>query len=119
MGNLSRVEGVILEHLKRLQTEPVPESELATAKDMLVIAHELGKESLEAQAQDAAVNEVLGLGWDYERRYPEMVRAVTAEQVQALARELFRQTLTARTLPEKPVEILQAPRESRHIHPGP
>jgi zinc protease len=119
LGNLTRVEGLILEHLKRLQSEPVPESELAMAKDMLLTAHELAKESLEAQASGAAVNEVLGMGWDYETRYPDLVRAVTAEQVQSLARELFQHTLTARTLPEKPVEILRAPRESRHMHPNP
>lgn len=117
MGNLARVEGIVLDHLKRLQTEPVPDRELTTAKDMLLIAHEMGKESLEAQAADAALNEALGLGWDYESRYPDLVRAVTSTQVQELARELFQYTLTARTLPEKPVEILRAPQESRRMHP--
>ncbi|MHC1745146.1 MAG: M16 family metallopeptidase [Syntrophobacteraceae bacterium] len=119
MGNLPKVETIVLDHLKRVRTEPIPENELTTAKDMLLIGHEMQKESLDSQAQDAAVNEVLGLGWDYESRYPAMVRAVTAEQVQALARELFQHTLTARTLPEKPVEVLHVPRETRHMHLNP
>ena len=119
MGNLTKVEGIIREQLKRIGAEPVPEAELTTAKDMLLIAHEMQKESLDSQAQDAAVNGVLGLGWDYESRYPALVRAVTAEQVQALARELFQHTLTVRTLPEKPVEVLQVPREDQHMHPTP
>lgn len=119
LGNLPKVEGIVMDHLKRLQTESVPETELATAKEMLLISHELDKESLAAQAQGAAVNEVLGLGWDYETRYTEMVRAVTARQIQELAGELFRHTLTVRTLPEKPVEILRSPQASRHLHPTP
>lgn len=119
LGNLPKVESIVMDHLKRLQTEPIPEKELATAKEMLLISHELGKESLEAQAQDGAVNEVLGLGWDYESRYPELVRAATSQQVQELAKELFQHTLIARTLPEKPVEILHAPVESRHMHSSP
>lgn len=119
LGNLPKVDAIIREHLKRVTTEPVPESELTTAKNMLLIAHEMQKESLDSQAQDAAVNEVLGLGWNYESHYPDLVKAVTAEQVQALARELFQHTLTVRTLPEKPVEVLQVPREDRHMHPNP
>jgi len=52
---------------------------------------------------------VLGLGWDYDQHYPDLVKAVTADQVKDLARRLFTYTLIARTLPERPVEILAVP----------
>lgn len=61
------------------------------------------------QASEAALNEVLGLGWDYGQRYPDLVRAVRADQVRDLARKLFAHTLIARTLPKHPIEILAAP----------
>jgi zinc protease len=93
------VEAIVLDNLKRVAEEPVSNEELQTAKEMVVTMHYLSLESLEAQAQSAAVNQVLGLGWDYDRRYPDMVRSVTADDILSLARELFTNTLIVKTLP--------------------
>ena len=109
MANLPKVEEVIQQNLKRLQNELVPQSELDKAKESLLVEIKLGRETLERQASDSALNEVMGLGWDYSRRYPDLVKAVTANQVKDLASRLFTNTLIARTLPEKPVEILASP----------
>lgn len=106
--NAQRVESLIHEHLDRLMREPVAEEEIQRAKDMVITMHLLELESLEAQARSAAVNELLGLGYDYAARYPDLVRAVTAEDVQKLAEELFQGRLVVRTVPENPVEILPA-----------
>jgi zinc protease len=117
MGNLDKVQTVISQNLRRLANEPVPAAELEIGKNIVITMHHLALESLDAQAQSAAVNEVLGLGWDYSRRYPEMVRAVRVEDIQKLAKELFTHTLTVRTLPEKPVEILAPRAEVGHVRP--
>jgi zinc protease len=109
MANLPKVEEVIQQNLKRLKDEPVPQSELDQAKETMLVGLKLGRETLISQASDAALNEVLGLGWDYSQRYPDLVKAVTANQVRDLARRLFTHTLIARTLPEQPVEILASP----------
>jgi zinc protease len=100
MANLERVQSIILENLRKLCDEPVPETELESGRDMLLTAHKLDAESLGSQAQEAAVNEVLGLGYAYEDQYVKEVRAVTAKDIQALAKELFQHTLVVRTLPE-------------------
>ncbi|MGA3113227.1 MAG: pitrilysin family protein [Syntrophobacteraceae bacterium] len=109
MANLPKVEEVIQQNLKRLEDEPVPQSELDKAKETMLVGLKLGRETLVSQASDAALNEVLGLGWDYDQHYPDLVKAVTADQVKDLARRLFTYTLIARTLPERPVEILAVP----------
>ncbi|MHC1729980.1 MAG: M16 family metallopeptidase [Syntrophobacteraceae bacterium] len=109
MANLPKVEQIIQGNLQRLSEELVPEGELEKTKVTMLVGLKLGRETLENQAASAALNEVLGLGWDYGRRYPEMVRAVRAEQVRDMARKLFAHKLIARTLPERPVEILAAP----------
>jgi len=109
MGNLDKVQQIIMANLKGLADEPVPANELERSKEAMLVGQKLGRETLDAQASSAALNEVLGLGWDYDKRYPEMVRAVSAGQVRGLARKLFAKTLTARTLPERPVEILASP----------
>jgi zinc protease len=109
MANLTKVEEVIQQNLERLKDEPVPQSELEKAKETMLVGLKLGRQTLSGQASDAALNEVLGLGWDYSQRYPDLVRAVTANQVRDLARRLFTNTMIARTLPERPVEILASP----------
>jgi zinc protease len=106
MNNLDKVQEIILSNLKRLAEEAVPSEELQNAKDMMRTMHQLGLETVDAQARSAAVNEVLGLGWDYDRKYVPLIEAVAAEEIQGLARELFSKTLIARTLPEHPVDIL-------------
>jgi len=109
MANLPKVQDVIQQNLKRLENELVPESELEKAKETMLVGLKFGRETLGNQASEAALNEVLGLGWDYGQRYPDLVKAVTAEQIRNLARKLFAHTLIARTLPKNPVEILAAP----------
>ena len=108
INNLAKVQELVLTHLKRLAEEPVSSEELENAKAMMKTAHQLGLETADAQARSAAVNEVLGLGWDYDRKYVPLIEAVTADEIQNLARELFSKTLIARTLPEHPVDILNA-----------
>ncbi|WP_170161564.1 M16 family metallopeptidase [Desulfosoma caldarium] len=109
LKNARQVESIIHEHLDRIMREPISEEELQRAKDMVITMHVLELESLEAQARSAAVNEVLGLGYDYALRYPDLVRSVTAHDVRALAQELLKDRLVVRTVPEKPVEVLSKP----------
>lgn len=109
LANLDQVQEIVLGNLKKLGEELVPEAELQKAKETMLVAQKLGRESLDSQAGNAALDEVLGLGYGYGRRYPELVEAVTAEQVKDLAGKLFAHTLIVRTLPENPVEILAAP----------
>ncbi|MEN6484894.1 MAG: pitrilysin family protein [Syntrophobacteraceae bacterium] len=116
MGKLDRVQNTILENLRKLVIEPVPADELETAKNVILTSHQLGRESLDAQAQSDALNEVLGLGWDYDRKYAELIRGVDAASVQRLAKELFSKTLIVRTLPENPVEIMAQPPAKATVH---
>ncbi len=44
-----------------------------------------------AQAQDAAVNELFGLGYDFDKKLDSFIEAVTVEQVVAAARDCFGQ----------------------------
>lgn len=109
MANLDKVQDIVQANLKRLTEELIPKKELDQAKETMLVGQRLGRETLESQASSAALNEVLGLGWDYGEHYPDLVGAVTPDQVRDLARKLFTHTLIARTLPEHPVEILASP----------
>jgi zinc protease len=113
-ANLPKVQEIILQDLKGLTEETVPEGELEKAKETMIVGLKLGREKLSSQASEAALNEVLGLGWDYGRRYPDLVKAVSAKQVRDLARRLFAHTMIARTLPNQPSEILATPPSGRN-----
>ena len=116
MANLARVQEIVLNNLERMANEPVPDSEFQAAKDLAITMQQLRLESLDAQAQSAAVNEVLGLGWNYDERYPDLIRSVQAADVQRLAQQLFGQRLLVRTIPDKPVEAMIPPEMQKREH---
>lgn len=106
LANLDKVQGIILENFRRLCEEPVSPEEIEKAKNMVITSHRMGLESQDAQAMSTVVNEVLGLGWEYDRKYIQLIQGVKVEDVQRVARRLLPNTLIVRTVPEKPVEIL-------------
>lgn len=108
LGNLDKVQSIVMDKLRLMASQPVSDDDLRTAKNMVLAMHSMSMENLGTQAQSAAVNEVMGLGWSYDQQYPELIQNVTAEEIHELAKELFEHTLTVRTIPEHPVEILEA-----------
>jgi zinc protease len=66
------------------QKEPSKE-ELSRAKAYLLGNQAIGLQQYGAQATDMAMNELLGLGFDYSLRYPKDMQAITAEEVRAAA----------------------------------
>jgi zinc protease len=74
-----------MREVKRLSDEPVPNDELDDAKRSLVGRFAL---TLEAQAQVAnymAMRKMEGLSADYWERYPDMLQAVTADDIRRAA----------------------------------
>jgi predicted Zn-dependent peptidase len=51
------------------------------------------------QAYSFAWYEILALGWDFDRRYADGIRAVTADQVQEAAQALLGGLLIALAMP--------------------
>ena len=116
MANYQKVVEIILEKLEKIQQEPLKAEELAAAKDMCITMHEMGLETNGAQARSAAVAEVLGLGYDWDARYPELIHEVSAADVQRVARRLFGHYLLVSAIPEKPVEALIPSEQKQRMH---
>ncbi|MCP3104566.1 insulinase family protein [Myxococcus sp. K15C18031901] len=79
----------IREQLERLREEPVPEAELARARQNLIGTHEIGLQRCGARAGVIAMDSMYGLGADNSLRYAEYISAVTSEQVQEVARQVL------------------------------
>ncbi|HWI66573.1 MAG TPA: pitrilysin family protein [Symbiobacteriaceae bacterium] len=86
--NPSRVQfaaDLLRKELRRLSEEPVAADELAALKLFLEDYPAVQHESPERVAGRLAEIERFGLGLDYVERYPALVQALTAEELQAVA----------------------------------
>ncbi|MDP2689836.1 MAG: pitrilysin family protein, partial [Deltaproteobacteria bacterium] len=77
----------IFKQLERMRDEDITEAELNRAKKSLIGGYEIGLQSVSSQASDAANNELYGLGYDFYRRFPEKINAVTAADVRRAAQK--------------------------------
>jgi zinc protease len=75
--------------LTRVRDEPVPEEELARARQHLIGTHEIGLQRNGARAALMALDAAYGMGMDNFLHYAERVAAVTAEDVRAVARRVI------------------------------
>ena len=116
MANYKKVVEIILGKLQKIQQEPLKGEELSAAKNMIVTMHEMSLETNGAQARSAAINEVLGLGYDWDSRYPKLVEQVSAEDVLRVAQKLFPYHLLVSAIPEKPVEAVIPPDQKERMH---
>jgi zinc protease len=62
---------------------------LATGKSMCIAEDALGRQEASARAQEAALDELYGQGYDRADHYAERILAVTAEDVHRVANELL------------------------------
>jgi zinc protease len=82
------------------------------AKRYLVGAHEISLQRRAALASTLAFHECYGLGWDEYRRYAPAVLAVTAEDVQRVARRFLdpSRAIIATIKPEEEAPVLAKPK---------
>lgn len=79
----------IREQLTRVRDEPIPEGELARARQHLIGTHEIGLQRNGSRAALIALDACYGLGRENFLHYSERVAAVTAADVRKVARELI------------------------------
>lgn len=90
--NVNKVVDLTLENIARVEgsEQDVNMDWFKRSKELMVVADAMENETPTAQAQLAAVDEVLGLGYDYHKQFPGSVRAVTLDQVRQAAHQRLR-----------------------------
>ena len=86
-GDVDRAVESILVEIARLREEMVMEEELADAQDYITGILPLSLETNNGVAGALIEIELYGLGLDFLERYPALIRAVTREDVQAVAQK--------------------------------
>jgi zinc protease len=85
------IEGFKAE-IERLKIEKVSEEELRNVKDKLIGNFILAHETNAKQAFYIGWFEAVDVGYEYDEKYPELVKQVTAEQIMDVARRVFDNT---------------------------
>jgi len=93
----------LFREIKRIRESKVTEDELARSKNNLIGRRRIALQSPWARAEDAALNDLYGLGYDFDPEYTKRISSVTADQVLAVARKYLdeHRYAFARILPEK------------------
>jgi zinc protease len=86
---LTELEAALTGAMERLKSEPVSEAELERVKAQVVAREVYRLDSVEGQAMQIGALEKVGLGWRTLDEITERVRAVTADQVLAVAQKYF------------------------------
>jgi zinc protease len=115
--SVTDLELAIVSEIEKLKEEGVTADELQRVKAQVIAADVYQRDSTFYQAMQIGTLETVGLSWRLLREYPERLKAVTAEQVQAVARKyLTPENLTVATLDPQPLDQApaQPPKEMPH-----
>ena len=99
---MSEVIKRIQTNLSRIAKEGMPAEEFELVKQKLMAAHAMQNVTPQSQAFQAAVDELLGLGYDYDRSYDDRVAKVKVADVQAVVQKYFQRAIIATSSPEEP-----------------
>lgn len=105
--NTAIAQTLLQAEMQRLAAQPLSDPELSAAKTKLLGQYALGKQTNHQIAHAFGWYEALGLGIDYERRFPELIQAVTAEQAHQAAQRYFGQPFISRVGPEAALRLSQ------------
>jgi len=89
--SLARLEAALLEQLQKIRDTPPTEIELSRIKTAVIAEQVYQRDSPFGEAMSIGALAAVGLDWRLKDRYVEAVRAVTAEQVQQVARRYLRE----------------------------
>jgi zinc protease len=101
---LDEVVQRIRRNLDRAKEGKIPEAEFRTAIDQIIGLHAQENVTIGAQASSAALDEIYGLGYDYDKKFDSEIRAVTLADVVRVARKYLTNSLLVTTSPGKKAE---------------
>ncbi|MBI3343569.1 MAG: insulinase family protein [Gammaproteobacteria bacterium] len=117
--SVAELEQALRDQIKRLQDEPVSEAELARIKAQVVAGKVYEQDSTFGQAMQIGTLVTVGLDWRLQDSYLDRINAVTAQQIQQVARNYLNDDrLTVAVLEPLPLDPNKKPRGPSDGHLG-
>jgi zinc protease len=90
---------------------------LDRVKAAVIAADVYKRDSMFYQGMQIGQLETMGYGWRLLKEYPEKLKAVTSEQIQAVAKKyLVKDNMTVATLDPQPIDPNAKPVGKPHVH---
>lgn len=114
---VAELEAAILQQIENIKQSGVTKEELDRVKAGVIAADVYQRDSMFYQAMQLGTIETTGFDWRIILSYPDKLRAVTPEQVQAVAKKyLVKDNLTVATLDPQPLDPNAKPQGQPHVH---
>ena len=102
--SIKEVVDRIQANLDKIRKEGVPAEEFDRARAKLIAAHAMENTTPSKQAFQAAIDELYGLGYDYDRGYESRLSAVTVEDLVQVVSKYFRNPIVVTSSPDESPE---------------
>ncbi len=106
VNNYNEVLEIISKSIDELKEKGLTDEELNMSKNTCITMNDLSRETIGSQSYNDALYEIIGLGYEYDVKYPELINEVTAEDVLRVANKYFTKKLTVTVFPENYEEQL-------------
>ena len=114
---VNEVESALLQQIEKIKTSGVTTEELDRVKAGVIASDVYQRDSMFYQAMQIGTVETIGFSWKILDGYQAKLRAVTSEQVQAVAKKyLVKDNLTIATLDPQPIDPNAKPQGKPHVH---
>ena len=114
---VAELEAALLQQIEDIKVSGVTTEELDRVKAGVIAADVYKRDSMFYQGMQIGTIETIGFSWKLLEDYPNKLRAVTPEQVQAVAKKyLLKDNLTIATLDPQPIDPNAKPQGKPHVH---
>ncbi len=98
-AKISDVVQRIQKSIAKAKAGEISEDELRTARQMVIALHAQENTTIGGQAQQAALDELYGLGYDYDKTFDARIQAVTLDDLVRVAKKCFNNYVLVTTSP--------------------
>jgi zinc protease len=114
---VAEIEGALFAQIELIKTNGVTQKELDRVKAAVIAADVYQRDSVFYQAMQIGQLETMGYPWALIKEYPEKLKTVTSEQIQAVAKKyLNKDNMTVVTLDPQPIDPNAKPVGKPHVH---
>ena len=114
---VAELEAALIAQIELIKTGGVTQQELDRVKAAVIATDVYQRDSMFYQGMQIGQLVTMGYDWHILKTYPDKLKAITSEQVQAVAKKyLVKDNMTIATLDPQPIDPNAKPQGKPHIH---